>query len=257
MQTGQGIHQTNRMNNSPLEIIARTIGPARWYWQTFPAVTGTTGQRYVWSEHGASGPNAHTVALGPEVRPDRLRLAVNTYVRVFPIPPAQFGLWYRLNGTIRILGFDPERLADFAFSELPEEFQATRRLQYYARGEPEFQWELKPDLPEGVHHLDLPAGLASVTELLVIANCPPASPADWTPTEDEPADVILAVQPAQSQVQVFPQKWFTGKQFDLGYQWITRVARDPETGRFIGDGMRIGPFALDEDGCHLEGWLAE
>jgi len=33
---------------------------------------------------------------------------------------------------------------------------------------------------------------------------------------------------------------------DLSWEWPTRVARDPRTGRIRGDGIRIAPFTLDE-----------
>jgi hypothetical protein len=56
-------------------------------------------------------------------------------------------------------------------------------------------------------------------------------------------------------VTVLPQNWFTANKFDIGYQWITRVSRDPATGRIIGGGIRIGSFELTENGMGLERWL--
>ena len=53
------------------------------------------------------------------------------------------------------------------------------------------------------------------------------------------------------EVEVLPQKWFTGDAFDLGYQWITRVVRDSRTGRLVGDGIRISDFVLAADGMTL------
>jgi hypothetical protein len=57
-------------------------------------------------------------------------------------------------------------------------------------------------------------------------------------------------------VQVLPQPWFNSTQFDVGKQWITRIARDPVTHRIIGDGFRIPGFCLTEDGRQLEAWLS-
>jgi len=45
---------------------------------------------------------------------------------------------------------------------------------------------------------------------------------------------------------VYPQDWFNHGNFDFGYQWLTRIARDTETGEITGDGIRIELFALDD-----------
>jgi hypothetical protein len=72
---------------------------------------------------------------------------------------------------------------------------------------------------------------------------------------DDPAFALFVFYPHAGLVEVLPQKWFTAAQYDLGYQWITRAARDPESHRIVGDGIRIGSFLLEEDGCRLERWL--
>ena len=54
---------------------------------------------------------------------------------------------------------------------------------------------------------------------------------------------------------MLPQTWFTAGKYDIGYQWITRVTRDPATGRILGGGIRIGNFELAEDGMGLERWI--
>ena len=44
---------------------------------------------------------------------------------------------------------------------------------------------------------------------------------------------------------------FNRGDFDFGYQWITRVARDPKSRHIVGDGIRITPFRLDASGRKL------
>ncbi len=69
------------------EILSKTVGPAPWYWKTFPAFRSLAGQRFVWTHHGEQGPIAHLVTLGLEQEPDKARLALNTYCRPFLVPP--------------------------------------------------------------------------------------------------------------------------------------------------------------------------
>lgn len=57
---------------------------------------------------------------------------------------------------------------------------------------------------------------------------------------------LMLLNPASGTLQLYPLDWFNDGRVDLGYQWVTRVARDPKTGRIHGDGIRIGPFSLDE-----------
>ena len=79
-------------------------------------------------------------------------------------------------------------------------------------------------------------------EVLLLGKGPSGSPA---------AASIYVWRPGAGEVEVFPQGWFTEDAFDLGYEWITRVVRDPRSGRFAGDGIRISAFVLAEDGRTL------
>ena len=49
--------------------LERTIGPAPWYWKTFPAFRSLRGQRFVWTHHGDQGPLGYliTLALDEEI----------------------------------------------------------------------------------------------------------------------------------------------------------------------------------------------
>lgn len=70
--------------------------------------------------------------------------------------------------------------------------------------------------------------------------------------EDRCAEIAIYIyEPAVGSVSVFPQLWFTNE-FDLGYQWITNVGRDPMSGRIVGGGFRISPFVLDESNTRVE-----
>lgn len=57
---------------------------------------------------------------------------------------------------------------------------------------------------------------------------------------------LMVASPVEGRIKLYPQDWLNDGQVDLGYQWVTRVARDPRTHSVHGDGIRIGPFVLDE-----------
>jgi len=64
--------------------------------------------------------------------------------------------------------------------------------------------------------------------------------------EEGPNSALLVARPRQSAYRLYPQDWFNAGAFDYGYQWVTRVARNPRTGRVHGEGFRIAPFVLDD-----------
>src|SRR5580692_9534520 len=63
--------------------LEQTVGPAPWYWKTFPAFHSAAGQRFVWTHHGDEGPVGYVVSLAPEQEPDKPCMALNTYCRPF------------------------------------------------------------------------------------------------------------------------------------------------------------------------------
>ncbi len=62
------------------------------------------------------------------------------------------------------------------------------------------------------------------------------------------ATALCVWWPREGRARFVPLAWFNEDSMDLGYQWITRCARDPETGWMFGDGIRVDPFAVDESG---------
>jgi len=66
---------------------------------------------------------------------------------------------------------------------------------------------------------------------------------------------IFVLYPQAGLIEVLPQKWFTPREFKLGRQWVSRIARDPETHRLVGEGVRIGTFELTDDGRDVLRWI--
>ena len=229
------------------EQLSRTIGPAPWYWQTFPSITSTTHQRFIWSHHGEQGPLAYVVSLGLQQEQDKQRLALNTYCRPFLVPPAYLGIWCPEGRGVRITCFDLDGLKAFDLAEIAGWFkQSGERI--YAATEPVADIDLPLTLSAGRHAIKVPEPLRSVDELIV----PTSYPAT---TNDDPAFALYVVHPAKQVVDVFPQRWFTTAQYQVGKRWIPRAARDPESQLLFGECYGVGSFLLEEDGCRLQRWL--
>lgn len=229
------------------EILSKTVGPAPWYWETFPAIGAHSGQRFVWTHHGAEGPVAHLVTLGLEQEPDKARLALNTYCRPFLAPPDRLGIWCPEGRNIRIACFDPDQLRAFEVAEVAGWFKPSAERIYSATA-PIADFEVSLTLAPGTHKIDVPPELAAVDELIIPTSYKAMS-------NDDPAFALFVVYLQAGLVEVLPQKWFTASQYRVGQQWITRCARDPDSHLIFGECFGVGTFLLEEDGCRLAQWV--
>jgi hypothetical protein len=231
------------------EILSRTIGPAPWYWKTFPSFRSLAGQRFFWTHHGETGPIAHLVTLGIEQDSDQVRLALNTYCRPFPVPPRFLGIWCPEGRSIRIMCFDLDQLKAFDLAEVAGWFkQSSDRI--YAVTAPIVDFEIPLSHAPGPHKIDAVSEFSSIDELIVPTSYKAIS-------NDDPAFALFVVHLQAGLVEVLPQKWFTAAQYQVGKQWITRAARDPESHRIFGECFGVGTFLLEEDGCRLADWIAK
>ena len=229
------------------DLLASTIGPTPWYWQTFPAITSVAGQRFDWTHHGEDGPVSYIVTLQLEQEPAQHRLGLNTYCRPFYVPPQYIGIWCPEGRSIRLACFDPDTLKAFELAELAGWFkQSADRI--YARTAPVADFEVPLSLPAGTHKIEVPPIFSTVEELIVPTSYKAMS-------ADEPAFALFVFYLHAGLVEVLPQKWFTAAQYRVGEQWITRATRDPESHRIVGECFGVGTFLLEEDGCRLDRWL--
>jgi hypothetical protein len=230
-----------------LDLLAHTVGPAPWYWKTFPAVTSINGQRFVWTHQGEQGPLSYVVSLSLGQEPEKPRLALNTYCRPFLVPPDRLGIWCPEGRSIRFVCFEPDQLKEFDLAEIAGWFkQSSERI--YAATTPIADFEVPLALAAGTHNVDFPLPLRSVDELIVPASYPSMSSAD-------PAFALYVFYLQAGLVEVLPQRWFTNDQYEVGKQWITRAARDPGSHRIYGECFGVGSFLLREDGCRVESWI--
>ena len=229
------------------DVLAHTIGPTPWYWQTFPAITSVARQRFDWTHQGEEGPVGYVVTLNVEQEPDKPRLALNSYCRPFFVAPSYLGIWCPEGRSVRLTCFDPDSLKAFDIAELAGWFkQSSDRI--YARTPPVAEFEVPLNLSPGTHKIDVPVEFAGAEELIVPTSYRAMS-------NDDPAFALFVLYLHAGLVEVLPQKWFTAAQYRVGQQWITRAARDAESHRIIDECHGVGTFLLEEDGCRLERWL--
>jgi len=229
------------------EQLTRTIGPAPWYWNTFPQLVTTSGKRLIWKHHGDQGALGYVVSLAAEDETNLARLALNTYCRPFLAGPGHVGVWCPEGRNLRFTCFDPENLKAFDLAEIAGWFkQSADRI--YSATEPIADFEVPLHLPPGTHSINVPAELRDVEELIVPTTYAAQS-------ADDPAMALFVFYFHAGLVEVLPQRWFTAAQYKVGPQWISRAARDPESHRIFGECFGAGVFLLQEDGVRLERWL--
>jgi len=229
------------------ELLSHAIGPAPWYWKTFPAFTSAAGQRWSWTHHGEQGPLAYLVTLALEQEPEKPRLALNTYCRPFMVAPSHLGIWCPEGRCLRLVCFDPDSLKAFEVGEVVGWFkQSSERI--YSSTAPITEFEIPLAMSEGTHKIEVPPEFASVEELIAPSSFKALS-------QDDPAFALFVFYLHAGLVEVLPQKWFTAAQYEVGRQWIPRAMRDPEFHRIVGECYGVGTFLLEEDGCRLQKWI--
>jgi hypothetical protein len=227
-------------------LLASTVGPAPWYWKTFPEVD-SPGLRFLWTHHGDQGALAYVVSFGLEQQPDMALLALNTYCRPFSVADSRLGIWCPEGRSVRLTCFDPAQLKAFDLAEIAGWFKPSSERIYAATG-PIAEFEVPLSLPAGTHKIEVPEELRNVDELIVPTSCA------WK-NSDDPAFALYVFYLQAGLVEVLPQNWFTASQYQVGKQWITRAARDPESHLIVGECFGAGTFLLDADGCRLDRWL--
>jgi len=98
------------------------------------------------------------------------------------------------------------------------------------------------EFPQEIHHVE---------ELLILCHSPAVQAIPGMKVDL----ALLIAKPNEGVFRIYPQDWFNTANLDFGYQWVTRVARNPRNGHIHGEGIRIAPFELDDsqrrlvDGC--------
>jgi hypothetical protein len=163
------------------------------------------------------------------------------------VSPGFLGVWCPEGRNLRLVCFDPDQLSAFDVAEVAGWFkQSSERI--YSGTAPIADFDIPLSLAAGTHKVETPSEFSRIDELII--------PTSYKPmTQDDPAFALFVIYLQAGLVEVLPQKWFTGTQYQAGQQWITRAARDPESHRILGECFGVGTFLLEEDGCRLAEWI--
>jgi hypothetical protein len=228
-------------------ITNSTPGPSPWYLRLpgAPCI-----DQFYWQErHGTGG--TKTLLVGPQG--PVAALGFQNYVKV--LDAETLLIWFqqpRRSGApsfpVELLVLKPRVMeplrGDLDFLAIPA---GARPI--LLESAPIAQSKLDTTRVEGDLHAEFPAQLETFEELLILCS---SSAIGGGPifTGDL---ALLVANPSKSSYRLYPQDWYNRFETDFGYEWVTRVARNPRTGRIHGDGIRIGAFVLDESLRKVEG----
>lgn len=210
----------------PRNLFEGVPGPSPWYLRSerAPRIPG-----FRWKDEGAS-----TQLVGS----DGPVLEVGFYVWIQAIDESMLLAWHQAGrwddpGPVHLTLLEPRRLPRL-IGKLPEaSTEGTRGLHF--EGPPAAAMEMAIRNEDDIR---FPAPLRQFSELLILCN--------GSTVRGEGGLQLLVARPDRGSCRVYPQDWFNDGDFDLGYEWVTRVTRDPATGRVHGEGIRIHSFVLDD-----------
>ena len=212
---------------------------------------------------GPSGSRLHWTIVGEwptTMLRDQDRLTAPPLLRIGPlscahaVAPDRLLVWRQLwtppsQAILRISLFDTKELRSIGW------------LPKIRSGDPVFHASglvAEVDLPGpwvgGPTRASFPEPLRGIPEILLLVRFIE----DWSPElaraerKRKRTTAICIAKPPLSEVDVLPLDW--ARSVEGRIHWIARVARDPATGRIVGDGVGFGPFLLDERGRFL-GWI--
>ena len=232
-----------RSESTPIPELGQAPGPSPWYLRwTPPAVHG-----FSWIDGAASKQAVGAFVLSGSAG-SVLILDFHNYV--LPLDRDTLLVWHQRAGESGLT--PPVVLRVFFLPDLLplqgalEDLCASMRnaqSPFRSASPPVCEFPL-PTTVAGVRQpLTFPDQLRQVPELLILCASSGAEP---RVTGDRNNLGLLVASPRDGWFQIHPQDWFNRGGFDYSYEWVTRVARDPRTGRIHGEGIRIQPFVLDE-----------
>jgi hypothetical protein len=201
---------------------------------------------YRWEDAGPEKSAAGKTLL---VGPRGVIAVLNFYIYALALDASSILVWYQekrgdsYQGQIIMPILELEKLTPLepdlnsVFNRMNEE-----KLPIVISGEASVLCSLGTDNVTDEVKTEFSRQLSSLEELLILCHSAgiPGGNA-W----DRGDLALMVVKPRQSSYRLYPQDWFNDGGMDLGYQWVTRVARNPETNQIHGEGIRIQPFILD------------
>ncbi len=234
-------------------------GPSPWYLAAPSAAPTTAAGGWTWARREEPESGGFSTLLTPDGEPV---LRIDSHCYVCPLPDDRLLAWHVSDGHASDTAAAPH--VTFVVLELNalvslrgigvvgRDVDAFRRWLWFDGGSP-VSFSFRTDVGEGTHTLAPPVEFRALPELLVLADYG----SERSNGFDRMYRAIFAFDFSAGCVSVLPQRWFNEGKYDFSYEWITRVQREPATGRIVGEGIRLGNFRLDASGTQVEAWLDE
>ena len=245
----------------PAGLLAGTPGPSPWYLRrpdrSLPSARGAL----VWRPAGEAGDRAgQTLLVTPSGEP---LLVLDFHCYVQPLGAPRFLVWHpegegpaerrSTPSAERFRVLDADTLAPIRdLDAVVASMHATGMRSELAAGEVA-SVAVRTSLPDGRTRCAFPDAMHELDELLVLTHS--TAEGEQRNYHDAMSLRLWIIRPHEGTIDVIPQDWFNRGDYDFGYQWVTRVAREPG-GRIVGEGIRIGAFVLDESGRRVSEWLS-
>ena len=240
-------------------ILAPAPGPSPEYLLTSgPSIRSRHGDLQ-WACAGDEAPLTGNTLLQS---PDGSALAViGLHSYVLPLEAPAFLVWAVTESVqlkrdfIMLHLFDADRLEPIADVVSACAEMERNHVKISSAGETVVSTALPVDLSPRLHRIYFQEALHTVPELLILAHSVFGGPADTAFDLNTSYLCLFIVRPQEETVEIFPQDWFNSGGYDAGSQEVTRMARDPASGKIYGEGTQLGVFVLDDTYRNVERWL--
>lgn len=234
-----------------LDLLATAPGPSPWYLDLPGSRLQSARRPLVWQALRSDKPFIGKTALTDA---DAHALAVlGMYCWVKPLAEGRMLCWWHeddptlgevgRNRLLRIVLVDLGRLEPIADLAATCTAMDDGDLRAHIPAGIVASTTLGAGFDAGSYDHELPPAMRSLDELIIL--------------DAQGGLRLLVIDPAAGRFEVFPQDWFNEGNFDVGYQWVTRLVRDRATGVIVGDGIRLGAFALDESNRRIARWYVQ
>jgi hypothetical protein len=227
------------------KVFESAPGPAPWYLNQPANDLSSFSSKLRWDRDLKTGPTLLKDSSG------RVRAAASIYTYVWRFSKTHFIVWFANPSAV-----NDESLAGevcfqlYAISQLDplptEKITKADALRFVTASQPLAEHRLPRNLALGITSTSFPAPFNRCPEFFVLVS---------EPSYNSPKLNLWRVDPSAESITVAAQDWFTKGAYDFGYQWITRIVRDPDSRDLAGDGIRIGKFLLTPDGTAFKLWL--
>jgi len=223
------------------EVIGSAPGPLPWYLPKVKLEVLGKPTELTWAE-AADG----NTAL--QLQKDSPIAVFGRYCYIRQLPSQQLIVWYEEKNTaIRFHVIDIDKLQPLEDIAGAIKYMKSEGKKVLVHDGEIASATIPTNFEEGMHNFEFPDALKEIGELIVLSNS--------STSTDKMNLCLMIVHPMQNTLEIISQQWLNEGDYDFGYQWVTRVARDPVTKRIFGEGTRLGYFVLNKNNKTIEKWL--